>query len=89
MAFRGPFRQYQSDIDRQYILPALSDSDWFGAGQGATGLAAAAGGDVSSGGAQNDASGGGSWFWWLLLPGGILVAFRSGVPHLIPRGVSA
>src|SRR5699024_4343557 len=72
----GPFRQYQSDIDRQYILPALSDSDWFGAGPGATeGLAAAAGRDVSSGGARNDASGGGSWFWWLLLPGGILVAF--------------
>ena len=70
----GPFRQYQSDIDRQYILPALSNSDWFGAGEGAIqGLAAAAGGDVSSGGAGNQSSGAG-WLLWLL-PIGILVAF--------------
>src|SRR5690625_4279939 len=42
----GPFRAYQSAIDRERILPALSQSDWFGAGEGAVeGLAAAAEGD--------------------------------------------
>ncbi|WP_022870303.1 TPM domain-containing protein [Yaniella halotolerans] len=43
----GPFRQYQSAIDREFVLPALSDSDWFGAGQGAIeGLETAAIGEL-------------------------------------------
>lgn len=42
----GPFRQYQSAIDRELILPALSEDDWFGAAEGAAeGLAAAASGE--------------------------------------------
>src|SRR5699024_11419072 len=42
----GPFRQYQSEIDRELILPALSEDDWFGAAEGAAeGLAAAASGE--------------------------------------------
>ena len=65
----GPFREYQADIDRQYILPALSNGDWFGAGEGAVeGLATAAGGGNVSGG------GGGGSFFWILVPIGILVA---------------
>ena len=66
----GPFREYQADIDRNYILPALSNSDWLGAGEGAIeGLAAAASGDNVAGG-----GGGGGSFLWILLPIGILVA---------------
>ena len=43
----GPLRQYQSAIDRDFILPALSESDWFGAGEGAIeGLATAAIGEL-------------------------------------------
>jgi len=42
----GPFRQYQSTIDRELILPALSEGDWFGAAEGVVdGLAAAASGE--------------------------------------------
>src|SRR5699024_1606517 len=66
----GPFREHQADIDRNYVLPALSNSDWLGAGEGAIeGLAAAASGDNVAGG-----GGGGGSFLWILLPIGILVA---------------
>src|SRR5699024_11114176 len=45
----GPFRQYQSTIDRELILPALSEDDWLGAAEGAVeGLAAAASGELSA-----------------------------------------
>ena len=45
----GPFRQYQSTIDRELILPALSEDDWLGAAEGAVeGLAAAANGELSA-----------------------------------------
>ncbi len=74
----GPFRSYQSAIDREYILPALSNTDWFGAGEGAIeGLAAAAEGELGTGGATGNegASGGGGSFIWFLIPIGILVAF--------------
>ena len=71
----GPFREYQSAIDREYILPALSNSDWYGAGAGAVeGLATAATGDVGAGpGAAQDGGAGGGLLW-LLIPVGILVA---------------
>lgn len=47
----GPFRQYQSAIDREHILPALSEDDWFGAAEGAVeGLGAAAVGEFEEGG---------------------------------------
>lgn len=43
----GPFREYQSTIDREMILPALSEDDWFGAAEGAVeGLTAAAIGEI-------------------------------------------
>lgn len=66
----GPFREYQSAIDREAILPALSDADWYGAGEGAVeGLAAAAAGDMST----DPADDGGGGIWWVLIPVGILV----------------
>lgn len=52
----GPFRDAQADIDRQFILPALSQSDWLGAGVGAVdGLAAAADGSLVPNGDTGDA----------------------------------
>jgi|SRR5690625_862695 len=71
----GPFREYQSAIDRENILPALSEGDWLGAGEGAVeGLAAAATGDLSAESAEDaeDGSGGGG-IWWVLIPIAILV----------------
>ena len=73
----GPFRDYQAAIDSEYILPALSNSDWYGAGTGAIeGLATAATGDAAAGpGSEQGApGGGGGGLLWVVVPTGILVA---------------
>ena len=73
----GPFRDYQAAIDSEYILPALSNSDWYGAGTGAIeGLATAATGDAAAGpGSEQGApGGGGGGLLWVVVPIGILVA---------------
>ena len=79
----GSFRPYQETINRQFVLPALSDSDWVGAAEGAIeGLGMAAAGQLNGqGGADGTTqapapTGGGSLIWFFLLPiGAALLGF--------------